>query len=437
MPLDRRPTGTSSFCPTLRPSAGLGLTLVLLLALGFGTRELRAELVYDNSVNDLNVFLTEPTEYGDEVDFGGSARVLSSLAFSVFGETNLPPNVRARFRIYRNDGVIPPRPEPQFSPPSTLLFQSDDIPVHKGLQNIRIVDVAVPVPNKVTWTLEIIGGSTLTGERAGLLVYHPPVVGRSFKDYWYREAAGFRLHVLVSGIAASFAAQFEALPNPPVTLSVQPGGAGSTILAVTGPIGTEQIIQSSLDQLSWRAIGLVNLSTNASGTFTNTGTGGATFFYRTVPSPTPGNSVVFRDIRQRPDGSTELTLVARAGSDHLLEASPDQRDWRTLDVLHFAGSTLSYTNTPSADTAGLKFFRTTRPDNHQALYLIQSLRRQANGNVEITCLGRPNAGKVFVEISEDLVGWAGLGSFVFTNSTVQFKEPGSLAAGKRFYRLRQ
>lgn len=436
MPLDRRPTGTPALRPTLRPSWLPGLLLVLL-ALGLATRDSRAELVYDNSVNDLNIFLTEPTEYGDEVDLGGSARVLSSLAFSVFGETNLPPNVRARFRIYRNDGPIPPRPEPQFSPPSTLLYQSDDIPVRKGLQNIRIVDLAVPVPNKVTWTVEILGAGTLTGERAGLLVYHPPVVGRSFKDYWYREATGFRLHVLVSGIAASFAAQFEALPDPPVTLNAQPGGAGTTIISVTGPIGTEQIVESSLDQFSWRAIGLVNLSTNASGSFTNTGTGGATYFYRSVPSPNPGYTVVIRDIRQRPDGATELTLVARAGSDHLLEASADQREWRTVDVLHFAGSTLSYTNLASAEAAGLKFFRTSRPENQKALYVIQSLRRQANGNVELTCLGRPNAGKVFVEISEDLVGWAGLGSFVFTNSIVQFKEPGSLAAGKRFYRLRQ
>lgn len=395
----------------------------------------RAELVYDNSVNDLNVFLTEATEFGDEVDFAGTARTLSSLAFSVFGERDLPAGVRARFRIYRNDGEIPPKPEPQFRPPGTLLYQSDDIPVRTGLQNIRIVDLAIPVPNKVTWTVEFLGMGPQTGERAGLLVYHPPVVGRSFKDYWYRETTGFRLHVLISGVAASFAAQFEALPDPAVSLSAQPGPGGVTVVTVNGPIGSEQVIESSPDQNTWRAVGIVNLSTNTAGTFRDQSGGSATAYYRATRSPYPGNTVIIRDVRRTSPDATTLTLVGHQGTEHLLEASTDHQNWSLLDVIRFTDSTLTYTN--RSDAATTRFYRTSRPDNRPTLYAIQSIRRQPNGQVQLNCLGRPNAGNVVVEISEDMVGWAGIGTFVFTNSAVQFKEPGSLVAQKRFYRLRQ
>lgn len=247
-----------------------------------------AEIIYDNSTNLQNQFITVPGEFGDEIAFGGSARVLSVIAFEVVGEANLGALARVRFRIYQNNGPIPPPPEPQFPSPGELLYQSNEITVRPGVQPIRIQDLAVAVPDRVTWTVEFFGTGPQVGQRAGLRLFHPAVIGRSFVDYWVRQPSGFRLYLLESGAPASFAAHFEALPDPPVLLRSLPPTNAVPRLQLAGPIGTRHVIETTGDLITWRDLGPANLLTNAVRIFDDPeGFGTAPKFYRARRIVTP------------------------------------------------------------------------------------------------------------------------------------------------------
>src|SRR5690606_3096816 len=132
-------------------------------------------------------------------------------------------------------------------------------PIRPGVQPIRIEDLSIPLPESLTWTVQFFGTGTDAGQRAGLQVYHPPRIGRSFTDYWARDPEGFQLYVL-SGTPVSFAARFEAGPDPEVRLTLSRTN-GATRLGVTGPLGSEQIIQVSHDLRTWRTLDVVRLAT--------------------------------------------------------------------------------------------------------------------------------------------------------------------------------
>ena len=241
-----------------------------------------AETIYDNAANALDQYVSLPGEFGDEIQFAGSARTVVSLEFEVVGETNIPPVATVRFRLYLNDGPLPPPTEPQFPTPGTVLYESEEIPVHAGVQPVRILDLQVEVPESVIWTAEFLHVGPVNGESAGMRVYHPPVIGRSFRDYWVRDASGFHLYLLDSGAPASFAARFEALPDPPTRLAPSIGSAGNAVIEVSGPIGSTQVLETSSDLTNWVALQSVTLTTNSVATLVDPGpSAGPARYYRT------------------------------------------------------------------------------------------------------------------------------------------------------------
>lgn len=412
-----------------------GVFGILLHFSGLGISRARAELVYDNSATSLNVFLSRPEEYGDEVTFAGTARTLSAMSFEVTGETNLPMNARAIFRIYRNNGPLPPPPDPPIAPPGELIYQSPEIRLRPGVQPVRIEGLAIPVPSSATWTVEFLGIGTLNGERAGLQVYHPPIVGRSFRDYWVRDPDRFRLYVLEGGTAASFAARFEALPDPPVSLTILPATGSQTQLRVTGPIGSDQVIEVSSDLVSWRIVGLVNLGTNSVGTYTDSQTTpGVTRYYRSRSSGTPGNTVLITGIRPAEDGSTVLTLVGPRNTDHLVQVSPDRLQWTTIDLIRFGATNYVYQDR-TANRSGNRFYRTHRPSTFGPLYLVSDIERRGAATV-LTFLGTPGESSVAIEASSDSVTWSQIGAVRFQTNQVTFTDLMNAPEGRRFYRLK-
>jgi hypothetical protein len=413
------------------------LWMVALTAVSLALTPVRAELIFDNSKNDLNLFLSRAEEFGDEIDFGGTARLVTSMAFQVFGENALPANAQARFRLYRANGPLPPAPEPQVPPPGDLLFQSPDVELRPGVQAVRIVDLSIPVPNRVMWTVEFLNLGSQAGQRAGLQVYHPPVVGRSFKDYWVKEPTRWRLYVLEAGKSASFAAQFEALPDPPVTLTAATGGDGRMVIRITGPVGSEQVLEHSFDNTAWLTIGSVSLLTTNAATFrAPLAYSGTNHYYRTRTSPSPGSTVFFQSIAQATNGGTLLNLVGPTNSQHIVEASTDRTAWSVLGTVRFGTNGLASfqdTNTVS----GQKFYRTHRPSLLESFLAIRSIIRRPDGSTVLACTGTPTQRSVMVEASLDLVSWISIGAVSLTTGEADFIEPISPFGNRRFFRLRQ
>lgn len=412
----------------------LGLVLAGLLAATGPIPAARAELIYDNSQNDLGTFLAEAGEFGDEVDFAGTARTVTEISFVYVAERDVDPATRAIIRIYANDG--PPLPtRPPVPTPGTLLFQSTEFPVDAGVWPIRIIDIAVPVPNRVTWTIEFTGAGNQPGERAGLQVFHPPLVGRSFRDYWVRGVNGFNLFLLESGQPASFAARFHAIPDPPILLTVTPGAGTSLDLLLSGPIGSELIVERSGDLLRWSPIGLASLATNATARFTDTTAPvGEDRHYRARPAPHPGQTAILTSIQPHPEGGTTLTLVGSRQSEHVLEVSIDQRSWQTLDLLRFADGPVTYRDT-LASLSEQRLYRTRRPLDARHLHRIRTVRPESNGAVTVVCTTPTGTGSATVEASTNLKDWVEVGKVTFTAPDTAFIDPQGAQGPARFYRL--
>jgi hypothetical protein len=204
----------------MTPSFRAFLAGALLFALPLSA----AEIVYDNSVNDL-AFNLDPgaQEIGDEIVLDGTARWLSEFSFEYWGdntlsETEFAGPVEARIRFYLNDGPALPGVDDALTP-GTVFFDSGTFaidPTERATLTFTdfVTDVAVPLavdlPDAFTWSVEFTGlGVTDT---AGVTIYSPPAVGSSFDDYWVNTSGTWTLQTNV--VAIDFAARFSAVPEP-------------------------------------------------------------------------------------------------------------------------------------------------------------------------------------------------------------------------------
>ena len=176
-------------------------------------------LVYDNSVNDL-LYRFDPGnfEVGDEIVLSGSAERLADFSFEFWGlgpgGGGFAGDVQARVRFYKNDGPVT---SSGYLSPGTVLFDSGPFPipampratvVFDDFEIGALVPLTASLPGVFTWTVQFSG--LAPGDRAGVDLYSPPVVGHNYTDYWERESGGW---VLKTSAAASmdFAARVIAL----------------------------------------------------------------------------------------------------------------------------------------------------------------------------------------------------------------------------------
>jgi hypothetical protein len=154
---------------------------------------LRAEVIYDNTSRFLKSFFTERVEYGDQLDLEGSGRRLRQIAFEYFGQFAEGGDERVKVRLYTNE-----TPYDRYRKgPTTLLYESDWIPIRPGYNSQFISGLNVVLPQyTVTFTVEFSG--IAEDEAAGLLFYDPPTVGYSFNEIWLRGARGNWVPVLYS-----------------------------------------------------------------------------------------------------------------------------------------------------------------------------------------------------------------------------------------------
>lgn len=199
----------------------------------------RADVIYNNSVNDLtNRFSPGTLEVGEEIVFGGSARFLTNFAFEFFGTNTISQsiyqgNVEARVRFYAMDG----QPFNGYTAPGTSLFDTEWFPLAGPTTRATLnfnAGAQLPteglfLPNSITWSVQFRGMSA--SDTVGLDIYGPSTVGSNFNDYWENTGAGWVLRPMTA-VNGDFAAIFQASPVPEPSTSVLAFLGGLAILAV-------------------------------------------------------------------------------------------------------------------------------------------------------------------------------------------------------------
>jgi len=219
---------------------------VLLLAsvLVMGTSA-SAATIYDNSVHDTTNRFGPTTEFGDEIIFAGPERILTNFSFEFWALNNNTLNpvgfgpVSARIRFYLNDGPL----FNGYGTPNSKFYDSGTFfvgpPTDRATFNFTAgLDfpaggLVMPVISNMTWTVQFTG---MDGDdRAGLDVFYPPVVGTSparlnnqIDDYWEFNGTSWFLRTNI--VDMSFAARFEAVPEPVTVVFGVLGGLGLLVV---------------------------------------------------------------------------------------------------------------------------------------------------------------------------------------------------------------
>jgi hypothetical protein len=189
---------------------------LLLLASGV-CRPCGADLIYDNSRNDLSTRFSPGTnEVGDEIVMTttNTSRYVTNFSFEYYG-TNFSGNEQARLRFYRNDGTNSTSGPPV---PFTIIYDSGFFPIGAPPRATLIFTHAnsqlnVLVPDDFTWSVQFRGIDPGENIDVGVDLYSPPTVGANYDDYWDNGADGWQLKSIPS-LAVNFAARVQASAQP-------------------------------------------------------------------------------------------------------------------------------------------------------------------------------------------------------------------------------
>lgn len=231
-----------SICRSLR-------TLCCVLALVSGA--LADEIVYDNTANSLEYQIAEKREFGDELVLGGTARTLTEVAFEYFGDFVQQGDEAAKVRLYSNE-----KPYDLYrNEPTTVLYESGFFPINPGYNAKVLPGFNAQLRDVVTFTIEVRG--LAANESVGLLLYNPPTVGRSYNEFWRRNANGKWEAVIYNisepGIKAKAAVRLTAVETLRLgALTVSPGH--DVQFGINGLRGLNYRIEASADLKEWRIL---------------------------------------------------------------------------------------------------------------------------------------------------------------------------------------
>lgn len=221
------------------------LSLILILA---GQAATRAEIIYDNSSSGggTNVFYAAPSvlQYGDEAILGGTSRAVSQFLFEYFGDFIAPQgDEMARIRLYKADGPLTSEGIPT---PGTILYDSGLFSIGPGYITKKFSGLNINVPGVVIWTISFEGLTGFAGDRAGLIFWPEPTVGKSYDDFWQQVNAGWELRGFNGRPKANFVARIIT-------------GGDATTLAIRRE--TNKVI------VEWTGLSILQVSDKAAGPY--------------------------------------------------------------------------------------------------------------------------------------------------------------------------
>lgn len=169
-----------------------------------------ASTIYDNSdparyLSNFFAPASSSTEFGDEVTFAGTDRVVTDFKVEYFNDNIASlAGKSVTLRLYSSAG--------NQTAPGALLYSATEPLGATGFNTITVSGLSLAVPDNVTWTVQF--GGLAGGDSAGLPLYDPPTIGSSFDDFWQNSGSGFSLFRFPGGDPnANFAAQFNAVPE--------------------------------------------------------------------------------------------------------------------------------------------------------------------------------------------------------------------------------
>jgi hypothetical protein len=158
----------------------IGFFFIILLS-----TEVRAAIVYDNTINELGFFVPllpfQPTGamVGDQISLAGSERQVTEILLPIFYNTLASGTVDVTLRFYENNGLG--------GAPGTLLWEGvwADTPFTGAMNNYNFTGLNIQVPDTFTWALQLTNPTGLIAGAMGPILADPPTVGSSADFRWY------------------------------------------------------------------------------------------------------------------------------------------------------------------------------------------------------------------------------------------------------------
>jgi hypothetical protein len=340
----------------------LGLSLIALCGSAYSLQAQQKEIIYDNSTTYTGSLSDFKGEFGDQVDFAGENRTLSSFAIEFFVKYTIADfDETARVRLYANDGE-------QYSEfldsrrPGTVLYDSGRFFVNPGFQTRTFDHLDIDVPDTVTFTIQF-SGLDRAEEEYGLLIYTPPTVGNSFDDFWGRSATGWTLFD-TPDIKDNYSARFTAIKTtvsqPKIIQTLQVGGdVEITANASVGKTYYLEVKDPVLGPIDWTPTGFAVKAASSLVTLTD---------LRTTLAPTRTYRVVtafehkMSDLKiDKQKKKVTITCSAEPGKVYALDAKSDLSDsWFRVMSNRKADGTNIVFEVNQNDDQPVRFYRIAR-----------------------------------------------------------------------------
>lgn len=182
------------------------------------------EVVYRNGSDPITGFYApanNTVEYGDEIAFDGTNRLLSSLKLEYFSSEATGSMV---VRVRQMDGDPVAGAGAATFKPGTIAYESPSIDLGSNFNTLVIDEIPSPVlGSRVTVSVQLSG--LAAGQQVGPLLRNPPIIGQSANDIWISDGAGDWALATIPGSAANFAVEIVAVPEPATVLLSILGGA--------------------------------------------------------------------------------------------------------------------------------------------------------------------------------------------------------------------
>ena len=208
--------------------AQIGKLLALVVGVGLAFKAQAQidgpEVIYRNGSDPILGFYApadNSLEYGDEIAFDGTNRLLTSLKLEYFSSEATGSMV---VRIRQMDGDQVAGAGAATFKPGSIAYDSGSIDIGANFNTLVIDQLPSNVlGSRVLVSVQLSG--IAAGQQVGPLLRNPPIIGASADDIWISDGAGDWALASIPGATANFAVEIVAVPEPATVLLSVLGGA--------------------------------------------------------------------------------------------------------------------------------------------------------------------------------------------------------------------